>query len=209
MQTRKRTFILFLLTETIVFLLFYLVLAFLTQLPLSATMYYLYLSVVPIMLIITIASDHELVENAIKNIESRDWPLLVTALFIWGYIFAFNKFSPFDIFYGIAIIDEINFRFLMLNMLSRYVRREYAVIIQAALFMLLYMNYVIFEYKGYPGIYAPLYVIDIFSMGILYGAIAYLRKSIYIDLIIHLSLFDVIYFTPPVPYWIPYVLGGT
>jgi len=161
------------------------------------------------MLVITTASDPELIRNAITNIESKDWVLLVTALFIWGYIFALHKFSPLDIFYGIAIIDEVNFRFLMLNMLSRYVRREYAVIIQAALFMLLYANYLVFEHQGYPGLFAPLYVLDMFSMGVLYGVIAYLRNSIYIDLIIHISLFDIIYFTPPIPYWISYVMGGT
>ncbi|MCL4451702.1 MAG: hypothetical protein M1327_03635 [Candidatus Thermoplasmatota archaeon] len=209
MQAGKRTFILFLLTEAVVYLLFYSFLGFMLHPNLSATLYYLYLLIVPLLLIITIGSDHALVKNALRNIESKDWTVFVTALFIWGYIFAFNKFSPFDMFYGIAIIDEINFRFLVFNMLSRYIRREYAVVIQAVLFMLLYMNYIIFEPGGYPGLYAPLYVVDMFSMGILYGVLAYLRGSIYLDLIIHLSLFDMVYFSPPIPGWIPYVMLPT
>ncbi len=209
MRTGKRTLILFLLTEAVVYLLFYLFLAFLLQPSLSATLYYLYLFIVPLLLVATIASDHGLLRDAVRSIENKDWALLVTAIFVWAYIFALNKFSPFDIFYGIAIIDEINFRFLVFGILSRYVRREYAVIIQAVMFMLLYLNYLLIEPAAYPGLYAPLYVVDMFSMGILYGVLAYLRRSIYLDLILHLSLFDMVYFSPPIPGWIPYLMLPT
>jgi|GEM_PF-1588828 hypothetical protein len=209
MRTGKRTLILFLLTEAVVYILFYFFLAFILVPYLSATIYYLYLFIVPLLLVATIASDHGLIRDAISNIENRDWPLLVTALFVWGYIFALNRLSPFDIFYGIAIIDEINFRFLVFRMLSRYFKSEYAVIIQAAMFMLLYLNFIVFEPAAYPGLYAPFYAIDMFSMGILYGVLAYLRRSIYLDLILHLSLFDMIYFSPPIPGWIPYVMLPT
>jgi hypothetical protein len=209
MRTGKRTLILFFLTEAVVYLLFYFFLAFQLDPSLSATLYYLYLFLVPVLLVAAIASDHGLIRDAISNVESKDWVLLVTALFVWGYIFALSKFSPFDIFYGIAIIDEINFRFLVLRILSRYVKREYAVIIQAAMFMFLYLNYILFEPSAYPGLYAPFYVVDMFSMGILYGVLAYLRGSIYLDLILHLSLFDMIYFSPPIPGWIPYVMLPT
>jgi hypothetical protein len=198
-----------LLTEAVVYILFYFFLAFILVPYLSATIYYLYLFIVPLLLVATIASDHGLIRDAISNIENRDWPLLVTALFVWGYIFALNRLSPFDIFYGIAIIDEINFRFLVFRMLSRYFKSEYAVIIQAAMFMLLYLNFIVFEPAAYPGLYAPFYAIDMFSMGILYGVLAYLRRSIYLDLILHLSLFDMIYFSPPIPGWIPYVMLPT
>ena len=209
MPSGKYSLYLFLLTEFLIFFLFYSFLAFTSDLSLSGFIYVLYLIIAPVMLIATVLYDPYLREKALQFMSNRDWVILITGLFIWGYFFALKHLSPFYMFYEISFIDEINFRFVVFNYLCRYTRREYALIIQAALFMLLYMNYIFLEPQAYPGLYRELYIMDMFIMGILYGIVVYFRNSIYIDILIHLSLYDLVYFSPPVPGWIPYLMLPT
>ncbi len=206
MRIKHLSLYLFIITEIFIFSTFYAIYAFSPLSPYPRFFDLLYLAVVPILLMVTIASDPDLRKIAFQWMGHYDWVFLVAAIFIWGYLFAYFGFSPLDLFYEIAFIDEINFRFLMYNVLCRYVSREKAVIIQGLLFALLYMSYYIFRPGAYPGIYGPLFVIDMVLMGLLYGFIVYFRKNLYLDLLLHLSLFDAIYFSPPIPGWIPYLM---
>lgn len=204
MPPKREIVLLFLLTEVSAFGLYYGFLAAIRNAVESEFLYLLYLILVPFLLLITIAADRDTRDEFIRSLWKIDWTFFVAGLFAWGYLLALHGFSPFLMFYEVAYIDELNFRFLIPRVLGQYISREMAVILQALLFMLLYANYLFFEPASYPGIYALLYLISMFAMGILYGAIAYLRKNIYLDLLIHQSLFDLIFFVPPVPGWIPY-----
>lgn len=204
MPLSRRTKVLFILTEISTFGLYYGFLAAVRNTPESGVLYSLYLILVPLLIAATILQDAEIRDTLIGSLEKKDWIIFIAALFVWGYLLALKGFSPIDMFYELAFLDEFNFRFLVPTITSHYISREMSVVVQAFMFTALYANYLVFEPASYPGIYAPLYLISMFGMGILYGTIAYLRKNIYLDLVIHQSLFDIIYFSPPIPGWIPY-----
>lgn len=204
MPLSLRSKALFILTELVAFGLYYGFLAAVHNTPESGGLYTLYLIIVPVLIGVTILQDTEIRNVLIGCLTRKDWIIFVAALFVWGYLFALHGFSPLYMFYELAFIDEFNFRFLVPTVLSHYISREMSVLVQALLFTALYANYIVFEPAAYPGLYAPLYLISIFAMGIIYGTVAYLRRNFYLDLVIHQSLYDIIYFSPPIPGWIAY-----
>ncbi len=194
--------------EGFIFSTFYLFLYYVvtSNISLAGSVYMAYEYGSPALLVLLIYYDHDLREAALKMLRSKEVFLLIGAIFVWGYIFALYGFSLQSLFYAPAIIDEINFRLVATNFFSKFSNRGASTVIQATMFSALYANYLLFEPQGYPGLYAPLYLIDMFMMGILYGALYFLRKNIYLDVILHNSLYILSYIVPMSLAWIPYVM---
>lgn len=197
--------------EGFIFATYYLFLYFVVsaELGIAGSVYKIYEYGSPVLLAILIYYDPDLRKAAINTLKSKEVFIFIAALFVWGYVFALNGFSLMSLIYAPAIIDEINFRLVATTFMAKFMNRGTATIIQAFMFMSLYANYLFFEPAGYPGLYAPLYLIDMFMMGILYGALYYLRKNIYLDMILHNSLYVLSYIIPSYLAVIPYVMLPT
>lgn len=206
MQSRLIEILAFAAVESSIFALYYLVLYFNWNLAIAGSLDMLYDYGVPVLLVIFIYLDRDLRVAGISALKSKQVFLFIGAVFVWGYIFALNNLSLLSLFYAPAIIDEINFRFVATNFFRKYTGIAPAIVIQAVMFMALYANYAVFEPASIPGLFLPLYLIDMFMMGILYGAIYYVTKNIYVDMILHNSLYILSYVVPVSLAWIPYVM---
>lgn len=206
---KRNSLILFVGSEVFLFFLFYGFLAFVKNTELSATFYNLYIYLSPVLLAVMVIFIPSLRSGLSRVLGSKDLFILFFVVVVWIYIWGLHHISPTYLFYPIAFIDEINFRYVITDFTSSYTGKPKAIIVQAVLFMLLYSSYLIFESQGYPGFYALLYLVDMFSMGILYGAIYFVRKNIYMDVAIHLSLFAMIPIIPAYLGWIPYSMLPT
>lgn len=206
MQRRQYEILFFISVEAVIFSLYYLFLYFIHNLALAGLIYSVYEYGSPVLLALLIYYDRDLRKAALTTLKSKDVFLFIAAIFVWGYIFALKGFSLLSLFYAPAIIDEINFRLVVTNFFGKFTNRSYSTIIQAAMFMSLYANYIVFEPQGFPGLYAPLYLLDMFMMGILYGAIYYVRKNIYLDITLHNTLYVLSFIVPSSLAWIPYIM---
>lgn len=207
MQRRLYEILFFVSVEAVIFALYYLFLYFVPiSLYVSNKLYITYEYGTPLLLGLFIWHDRDLRKAALLTLKSKDVFFLIAAIFIWGYVFALNGISPANIFYAPAIIDEINFRLVVTNFFKKFTKAGTATIIQAFMFMMLYANYIVFEQGGFPGIYTPLFLVDMFMMGILYGAIYFVRKNVYLDIVLHNTLYVLSYIVPASLAVIPYVM---
>ena len=72
--------------------------------------------------------------------------------------------------------EEINFRYVMINYLAPIARGGIAVILQALLYMVFYSTVLIASPGGYPGIFSEFFLIDMFSLGLIYVIIKKANK---------------------------------
>lgn len=206
MQRLHYEILFFTSVEATIFALYYLFLYFNWDLAVSGLLYTLYEYGSPVLLALLVYYDKDLRKAALQTLQSKDVFFLIAAVFVWGYIFALRGFSLMSLIYAPAVIDEINFRLVATSFFSKFTNKSAATVIQAAMFMSLYANYIVFEPGGFPGLYAPLYLLDMFMMGILYGAIYYIRKNIYLDIVLHNSLYVASFIVPASLAWIPYIM---
>ncbi|MCL4335122.1 MAG: CPBP family intramembrane metalloprotease [Candidatus Thermoplasmatota archaeon] len=209
MERRLLEIIFFVLAETFIFSTWFLFLFFVRRTGVSEVLYELNIYLSPVLLIFLSCYDLDLRKALMNTLRSKDVFILIAAFTVWGFIFAYYGENAIGMFYLPAIAQEINFRLVIFNFLRKYMSDFPAVILQALLFMVFYSNYVIFEPEGWPGIQLPIYLIDMLIMGIIYGALYYIRKSIYIDIILHNSLFDLILVLPAFLGFIPYTMLPT
>lgn len=208
MKSKVIRYALFLIFEAILFSMFYLTL----WLKNSSIPFYLYIGLFPLFLFLLVYWSENARSKLKTLLVSKDIIIFFIVLSAWIYIYALEKVSipfVFTTLYFPVLIEELNFRFIIMEYLSEFVARSRAVIIQAIFYTLLYAGYLIFLPGSYPGIYAPMYVIDMLSMGLVYGAIYYIRKNLYIDMSIHLSLWLMAEVIPFLLVWIPYALAPT
>lgn len=208
MKSKRLRHALFFLFEAILFSLFYLTL----WIKNSALPFYLYIGLFPIFMFFLVYWSDNARSKLRTLLVSKDMIFFFIVLSAWIYIYALEKVSipfVFSILYFPVLIEELNFRFIIMEYVSEYVGPSRAVIIQAISYMLLYAGYLVFLPGSYPGIYAPLYIIDMLSMGLVYGAVYYVRKNLYIDMSVHLSLWLMAEVIPYLLVWIPYTLAPT
>lgn len=209
MERRHLELILFIMTELFVFSTWFLFLYFVGNTYVSEILYELNIYLSPIVLILISIYDRDLRNALMKPARSKDVFLLITVLTVWGFVFAYYGDNPIGMFYLPAIAEEINFRLVIFNFLRKYIPEFPSLLIQAFLFMIFYSNYIIFEPSGWPGIQLPIYLLDMMVMGIIYGAIYYIRGNIYIDIAVHNTLFDLILVLPAFLGFIPYTMLPT
>lgn len=206
-QNYRFNLFLFLASEAVIFFFFFSILGYRKVIAFD-----LYVGITPALLILQIYLNDDLRKTVRQLLLSKDIIIFLSVLTIWVYIFALQKLDIgyiFSTLYYPVILEELNFRFVVINSLKRWISFPRAVIIQAFLYAFFYSSYLIFEPHSYPGIYGPLFVVDMISMGLLYGAIFFIRKNLYIDLSIHLSLWVMAAVLPPLFAWIPYTMAPT
>lgn len=197
--------IIFLLLETAIFGLFYSFLAFS-----SSILFYVYESTLPIIFAYFLFRNDSMKGSIRELLLSKDVLVLIIALAVWLYIYAFLHLGVLYIFntlYVPVFLEEFNFRFIVVKALDVHIGLPKAVIVQSFAYAAYYGCYLFFEPGSYPGLYAFFYIADMVAIGVIYGVIYLLRKNIYIDMAVHLSLWAMIAVIPSALIWIPYTMA--
>jgi len=208
MISKKLRFTFFILLELVLFALFYINL-YLTD---SSLPFYLYVGLFPPILFFLVYISESSRKELKKLLLSKDMIVLFAVISVWIYIYALDKLSIpyiFSTLYFPVLIEELNFRYLITSYLSEVMSLPRAIVVQAFLYTLLYASYIIVLPGSYPGIYAPLFIIDMLSVGLIYGAVYYIRRNLYIDISFHLSLWLMAAVIPFLLVWIPYTFAPT
>ncbi|MEM3676090.1 MAG: hypothetical protein QXV22_03425, partial [Thermoplasmataceae archaeon] len=145
-----------------------------------------------------------------RSFSSINIVLFATVLMIWLYLYALNRYSlryVFDTLYYPVMLEEFNFRLVILNVLGKILGFQRAIIVQAVLFSVFYLSVLYYAPLGYPGIYFYLFPLDNFMMWIIYGALYTIKKSVLLPISLHLSLYVMDVFIPPSLAWLPYTLS--
>lgn len=200
-----RNLIIFFLLEAAIFGLFYSFLAFS-----SPPIFYIYTGILPVIFAYLIYTNGNLKKRLKELFLSKDVFILVIALTAWVYVYAFLHLGVlyvFETLYVPVFLEEFNFRFIFVRALDSHIGLPRAIIVQSFAYAAFYACYLVFEPGSYPGLYALFYVADMVAIGIIYGVIYLLRKNIYIDMAIHLSLWTMIAVIPNALVWIPYTMA--
>ena len=145
-----------------------------------------------------------------QNFLSRDFFVFLGILFLWLYIYALMRqptLYVLSIAYYPAFLEELNFRYIIPELLSGKTGMGKAIIIQGVLYTIFYAGLPILKPGSYPGVYEYIFFFDNFVMSIFYGSIYYLRKSIYLDITLHMSFYLIEIFLTPATAWIATVLA--
>lgn len=198
-------FITFLILEIVIFLLFYSI--YLSWLPYS---YILYVSITPVILCTLIYLQGDLKNRMKKFLLSRDIIILLAILTGWYYAYALYGIATSyltTVLYAPVLLEELNFRYVVMEYIGKVMKAGSAVIAQAALYTIFYLSVLIATPGAYPGLYYWFFIIDLFSIGLIYGVVYLLRKNIYIDVALHFTLWAMIPFTPLWLAWLPYSMA--
>ncbi|MCL4341148.1 MAG: CPBP family glutamic-type intramembrane protease [Candidatus Thermoplasmatota archaeon] len=169
--------------------------------------FYIYVTPFLLIAIIYLARKRIHVE---RNFLSKDFFVFLGILFLWLYVYALMKQSTLyvlSIVYYPAFLEELNFRYIIPELLSGKTGMGKAIIIQSVLYMIFYAGLPILKPGSYPGIYEYIFFFDNFVMSIFYGSIYYLRESIYLDVTLHMSFYLIELFLTPATAWIATVLA--
>ncbi|MEM0155124.1 MAG: hypothetical protein QW597_00785 [Thermoplasmataceae archaeon] len=202
---RRLRILLFVALEAVIFFLFFSV-----YLSGAVYSYWIYVTSTPIILIFLIYLQGDIGARIRQLVFSRDVVVLLTVLFLWYYLYAVTGESASYLtvtFYAPVLLEELNFRYVVTSYLSSLTRSGMATIIQAFLYAIFYSSVLIATPGAYPGFFAVFYLIDMFSIGLIYGVIYYFRKNIYLDMAIHFTLWAMIPFTPAWLAWLPYSMA--
>lgn len=208
MYTRRTRLAIFSFLEVILFALFYLDLYFTN----STAAFYLYVTLAPIFFFVLVYISDTTRKKIRELLVSKDLVILLAVLSFWIYIYALEKLSLpyiFSTLYFPVLVEEVNFRFIITNYLTEVTNLSRAVVIQAILYTILYSSYLVVLPGSYPGLYAPMFVVDMLSVGLIYGGVYYFRKNLYIDISFHLSLWLMAAVIPYLLVWIPYTFAPT
>ena len=204
-RPEKKFTLLFAFLEFVFFALFY----FSQDSYINHTLvFHIYIFTAPVIIIVLIWLIPELRKKVKSLLVSKDLIIFVAVLAIWLYAYDVQHIgvsSVFSFLYYPVILEELNFRFIVIEFLKNYTSDGKAIICQALMYTLFYASFVIFYPNGYPGLYAPLFILDNFAMAIIYGAIYYLRKNIYLTTALHLSFYLLLVFLPLDLGWLGYV----
>ena len=195
-------FSIFLVFEALIFAFFFLFYNY-------SILFYLYLYSTPFLLGVIIYLFRKDMPVA-RNFLSKDIFVLIAVIVIWIYIYALIKQPTsyvFSITYYPAILEELNFRFVIPEVISRKTGIGRAIVIQSILYTVFYLGLPILRPGSYPGIYLYILLFDNFALSILYGAVYYLRRSIYLDVALHMSFYLVEIFLTASTAWIATVLA--
>ncbi len=193
--------VIFVVCESILISLFF----FLSK---GTLVFYLYIGLSPLIFAFLCFYLKDVRSTVGQMLQSRDLVIFIAVFFIWLYLYAISGNGTLFVLetsYFPVFLEEFNFRFIIIVFLKRYIGEGRAVIIQSLLYSVAYSNYLVFSPTGYPGLYLELFIIDNIAMACIYGAIYYLRKNIYIDISIHMSLYLMDVFLPASMGWIAYV----
>ncbi len=189
------------LLEAAIFAMFYLI-------QVNVYFYYLYIGATPLIFIFSSVHFSDVRGAIYKVLLNKDLVILATAILLWLFLFAATHNGPLYVFetaYYPVFLEEFNFRFLLITFLRRKYSLGQSIVIQGVLYALFYSSFLLFYPTGYPGVFFELFIIDNFSMAIVYGLLYYLRKNFYIAATLHLSLYLISVFLPASLGWFPQI----
>lgn len=199
----------FVILEALIFVLYYIF-----TILVNYDTYLIYLVGIPAVMVVIILMDQTLVRNLSRSFVATDFLVLVTTLSFWFFLYAYYGFGRDQVLvtlYAPVIIEEVNFRFIMMEYIGKHIGMEKALVIQALLFGLWYGYYELFYQGTYPNIFLSfVFIVSMISIGAVYGVIYYFRKNIYITMSLHLSF--LLLALPIVPWYInllSYLMGPT
>ncbi len=176
--------------------------------------YYIYLFGLPTLMAVIILLDSRLRQSAADSFMSVDFLFLAGTIAFWYLIyggFGFGRGQVLLTLYAPVILEEVNFRFILMEYIGRKMTMEKAVLIQGLLFGIWYLYYELIYQGTYPDIFLSItFFLSMITIGIIYGAIYYVRKNVYIPMALHLSLLLMV--LPISPWWlnlISYLMGPT
>ncbi len=187
--------------EFAIFAMFYLI-------QLGTLYYYVYIGLTPLLFLLSSVYFKDVRGLIYKVLLNKDLIILISAIFIWLFIFAATNNGPLYVFetaYYPVFLEQFNFRFLIITFLRRRFSFGQSIVIQGVLYSIFYASYIFFYPTGYPGAFLELFIIDNFSMAIVYGVLYYFRKNFYLAATLHLSLYLISVFLPASLGWIPEV----
>lgn len=199
-----RETVLFVFMQLIIFVMFYLSMS-----AYADIFFYLYIGITPVIFIILISKIRILRENTVKSLASKDMIIFFSVMVIWLFLYPIlHQYAPYvvEISYYPVILEEINFRFIIARFIGKFTGLRKATVYQAILFAVFYLSVPIMEPGSYPGIYLPLFIFDTFGIGLVYGALYYIRKNIYLSASLHLALYALSPIVPAGWGFIPYTL---
>lgn len=187
--------------EAAIFVMFYLI-------QVNTYFYYLYIGATPLIFLLASVYIKD-VRNAIyKVLLHKDLTVLLTVILVWLFLFAATHNGSLYVLetaYYPVFLEEFNFRFLLITFLRRKLSFGQSIVIQAMLYSLFYASFLVFYPSGFPGVFLELFILDNFSMAIVYGVLYYFRKNFYIATSLHLSLYMMSVFLPASLGWLPQV----
>ena len=187
--------------EAAIFAMFYLI-------QVNVYFFYLYIGVTPLVFLFASVHFRDVRGAIYKVLLNNDLVILTTAMLLWLFIFAATHNGPLYVIetaYYPVFLEEFNFRFLIITFLRRKYSLGQSIVIQGALYAIFYSSFLLFYPTGYPGAFFELFIIDNFSMAIVYGLLYYLRKNFYIAATLHLSLYLISVFLPASLGWFPQI----
>lgn len=189
------------LLEAAIFAMFYLI-------QVNVYFYYLYIGATPLLFFLASVYFTDIRGSIYRVLLNKDIVILISAIFIWLFLFAATHNGPLYVFetaYYPVFLEEFNFRFLIITFLRRKYSFGQSIVLQGLLYALFYSSFLLFYPTGFPGAFLELFIIDNFSMAIVYGVLYYFRKNFYIAATLHLSLYLISVFLPASLGWIPQI----
>ena len=189
------------LLEGAIFAMFYLI-------QVNVYFYYLYIGATPVLFFLASVYFKDIRNSIYKVLLHKDLVILLSAIFLWLFLFAATRNGPLYVFetaYYPVFLEEFNFRFLIITFLRRKYSFGQAIVLQGMLYALFYSSFLLFYPSGFPGVFFELFIIDNFSMAIVYGVLYYFRRNFYIAATVHMSLYLISVFLPASLGWIPQI----
>lgn len=131
--------------------------------------------------------------------------LLFSVTTIWEFILLIDLQGRQSIYYEMQIIyypgffEQVTFSMLGTEGLGLYFRRGTSLMISVLFYFSYYLMILLNSLSAYQGVFAPYFILDIFGISSIYVACYGFSKSIYLAIIIQVSLLLLEYFIPPLP----------
>ena len=155
----------------------------------------------------------------LQAISSPFWiTIIVSVLISWSFVFfiyrdPFQIFTPyidemymFQVLYFPAFAELFNFSAIGVGVGRLFMKKGTAIIISTILFAGFYATYLVNQISGYPFPYDYYFMLDAFSIGLIYIGLYVITDSIYPSIALMLSLTLLGIYIPPFPASLFYTL---
>ncbi len=148
----------------------------------------------------------ELKSKVVSSLLSVKWIMfLISVMIIWAFALLVDLQGVssveyiFESFYYPGFTEQVIFSMLGVETLSLYFRRGSAMILTLIFYWSYYLVLLPNSLLGFPGLYLPYFVLDVFGVMSIYVASFGSTRSIYLAISIQISLLMVAFFVPPLP----------
>ncbi len=108
-------------------------------------------------------------------------------------------FYLMEIIYFPAFVEQFNFSVIGVEIGSTILKKGYAALLAVFFYGLYYFVILINDMRGFPGIYFWFFILDSVGVGIIYITLYSVSKSIWLPMLVEISLIMSVIFIPPLP----------